>query len=560
MLFSTTLSKDRDAGLLSAFLCLSALLIGLYHEALTCLGSLFLLWFLWQKGRTGGVRFSPTLPLVTAAVIALLYGVSALWAADRGMAMFGFARFLPLPLFALALQQVSPEGHAALRRAVPWLGAALALFTGLLAALPVTARFVLVNGRLAGTFQYPNTFGLFLLACVILLVAQPERPRGWIPCLALLLAGIAFTGSRTVFVLLAVTLLLLFLLVKDRAVRFVLAGAAALLVLLTAGYGLLTGDLSAWGRYLTISLESSTLQGRLLYWEDALPVILKHPLGLGYMGYAATVGSFQTGVYSLVHVHNELLQLMLDIGWLPAALLLWTVFRSLTAKDLPLACKLCTGVILLHSLMDFDLQYPVVWFVLLLCLSSAEPLPKTALLRRGVAPVCALLACLCLYLGLVSGLYYTGNTDLCARLWPGHTQANLLLLQQAETPEEMERQADRMLKYSPNSALALSAKARAAYAKGNFQQVIAFKEQAISMARYSKEEYLDYFQMLSVGYQLYLQNGDSASAEVCRQKLLSIPEQMEAVLADTSPRAWKITDKPDLSLPEEYTAFLSTLR
>ena len=340
----------------------------------------------------------------------------------------------------------------------------------------------------------------------------------------------------------------------------VLAGAAVLLVLLTAGYGLLTGDLSAWGRYLTISLESSTLQGRLLYWEDALPVILKHPLGLGYMGYAATVGSFQTGVYSLVHVHNELLQLMLDIGWLPAALLLWTVFRSLTAKDLPLACKLCAGVILLHSLMDFDLQYPVIWFVLLLCLSSAEPLPKTALLRRGVAPVCALLACLCLYLGLVSGLYYTGNTDLCARLWPGHTQANLLLLQQAETPEEMERQADRMLKYNCNSALALSAKARAAYASGNFQQVIAFKEQAIAMARYSKEEYLDYFQMLSVGYQLYLQNGDSASAEVCRQKLLSIPEQMEAVLADTSPRAWKITDKPDLSLPEEYTAFLSTLR
>lgn len=558
---TTSYFQSRDVRLLLAFLCLSTLLIGLYHEALACLASLFLLWFLWKRVRKdGGLQLPGVLPLVTAVVISLLYGISALWAVDRGMALVGFAKFLCLPLFALVLFQISPEQRSMLLHAVPLLGAGSTLFSGSLALLPAASGYVLVNGRLAGTFQYPNTFALFLLIGVILLVTVPCRPRHWLPCLTVLLAGIAFAGSRTVFVLLALTLVLLLVLVKDRQVRYVLLVSSVLLLVMTLGYALLTGNVGTIARYLTISVDSSSLQGRLLYWQDALPVILKHPFGLGYLGYSTTLGSFQTGVYSLVHVHNEVLQLLLDIGWLPCALFLYTLFRGLCSNGKSLGCKLSITVLFLHSLMDFDLQYPIIWFVLLLCLLDGMSSGKVRTVRKGVAPLCALLTCICLYFCAVSGLYYTGHDDLCAKLCPAHTQANLHLLQRAQTAEEMECYADRILTHNPTSALALSAKARAAYARGNFEQMILYKEQVLAAARYSKEEYLDYFQMLSVGYQLYLQNGDIASAEVCRQKLLTIPDRMAEVLKETSPRAWRITDKPDLSLPIEYTAFLDTLR
>ena len=46
------------------------------------------------------------------------------------------------------------------------------------------------------------------------------------------------------------------------------------------------------GRFLTTSLHSSTLLGRLLYAQDALPVILRHPFGLGYRSYTYMQGSF----------------------------------------------------------------------------------------------------------------------------------------------------------------------------------------------------------------------------------------------------------------------------
>ena len=68
----------------------------------------------------------------------------------------------------------------------------------------------------------------------------------------------------------------------------------------------ITGNQDTIGRFLTISLESSTLMGRLLYYRDVLPVILKHPFGLGYMGYYYAQGGFQTGVYATKFVHNEL--------------------------------------------------------------------------------------------------------------------------------------------------------------------------------------------------------------------------------------------------------------
>ena len=551
---------NRTICCLGVFLIVATLLVGLYHEPLSCIASLCLLWMLWRNNsRRGEMQIPLTTAVIITFVIAGCYGLSTMWAADQGMAIFGFVKFLPLPLFALTATQLSGSQRTSLLQMIPWIGVGTTILTGALGFFSKTAPYVFVNGRLAGTFQYPNTFALFLLVGMILLTTTPHKNYSWIAGIAVLAAGIAFTGSRTVFVLLILSIALLCVFFKDRCIRFVLAGSGLLLILSTVIYTVVTGDIASLGRYLTISLESSTLQGRLLYWQDALPIILRHPFGLGYMGYNSLLGSFQTGVYSLTHVHNEVLQLLLDIGWIPGVLFLYMIGRGVCSKTVDFRNKLCIGMIFLHTLMDFDLQFPIIWFILLLCLTE-DVTEKTIHIHRGVTFAAVVMGCLCLYFGTVSGLYYTGKIETCAKLYPYHTQANSMLLQQAETAEEMDVFAQQVLKVNPSSSLAWSAKARAAYANGNFEWVIQYKEKAISLARYAKEEYLDYFEMLWVGYQLYLQNGDVASAEVCRQKLLIIPQMMEDVLASTSERAWRITDKPDLVLPDEYRQILQILQ
>ena len=105
---------------------------------------------------------------------------------------------------------------------------------------------------------------------------------------------------------------------------------------------------------MSVSLESSTLLGRILYYIDALPVVLKNPLGLGYYGYYFTQGSFQSGVYSVAFVHNSVLQFLLDVGFIPAIAFMFIVLFSFFSKNSNFRQRLLIFVLFGHSLFDFE--------------------------------------------------------------------------------------------------------------------------------------------------------------------------------------------------------------
>ena len=178
-------------------------------------------------------------------------------------------------------------------------------------------------------------------------------------------------------------------------------------------------------------------------------------------------------------------------------------------------------------------------------------------------PVVAITAisigCVSLYFGVGSALSYLKMYTEAVAVYPGNTDAWMKLLVGVQDVEDMERIADNILKLNPNNALANSAKARVEYSNGDFGNMIVYKQRAINYSKYSLEEYLDYFDMLYVGYQLYLKYGDVESAEQCRQCMLAIPDMMKEVLTETDPLAYKNNDKPELELPEEYKEVLRTL-
>jgi len=542
------------------FLFLTPFFTGLYYEQLSCAAAIVLLVFLLYDRKINGQLILPdTQLLLLTSSVSLLYGLSSLWAIDSGMALVGFSKFLVLPLFAFALAQQTDVEKQSLYSVLPLCGACMTAGCIVLSMIPALKDQFFVNSRLAGFFQYPNTFALFLLVGVIILIANGSRKPFEILQLMILLFGIAFSGSRTVFFLLLLSALGFVLFSKQARTRWMLVIACAVLILISIIFVSISGDLSALGRFLTTSLQSSTLQGRLLYWQDALPVILRHPLGLGYMGYSFLQGTFQTGVYSVTNVHNEWLQLALDIGWLPILLLIFVIFRTLFSKENDLTGRLLLIILSAHFFMDFDLQFPVIWFILVLVLDSASSQSKKITVLPVKVPA-VILICFCLYFGAVSTLYHSGGYAACTRLYPRHTQALLAQLQQTDTLEDADMLADRILDNNTAVSLAWSAKARAAFSAGEISQMMDYKEKAIAHAKYSKEEYLDYFRMLYVGYQMYVKNGDLSSAEVCRQKLLLIPEQMNAVLENTAARAWKIQDIPDLCLPNEYYVILQSIQ
>lgn len=483
------------------------------------------------------------------AVLFLTAVLTPLWAADRGMAWFGILRWMPVFLLAVYWMQCSPEEKDRALDYVPLCGGIMTAVSLLLLAVPGIRSYLTVNGRLAGFFQYPNTFAVFLLAGFVRNVFSSAGKKKRLVLNVLLLTGIVLSGSRTVFVLLVAALAAIWVEKKRSASwKEIMLG-----LLLALGLGLLfseAGFLSNADRYTKISMTSGTFLVRLLYFKDALKLIVSHPFGLGYLGYRALEGSIQTGRYYVTYVHNGFLQLLLDFGWIPAILMGTAFLRALASGRMPSGNKLMLALILAHSLLDYDTEFFSVWVILL----SLLPLHygREISLKKFVPVVIACCAAASLWLGLSELCYYTQRVDWCLRLTPFHTDALVYQLSREEKPERQEAMAETILEYDPMNALAWTAKANGAFRRGDIPAMIEYNEKALRSKKYSVEACCNYLDKLYAAMQISLQLGDRSGAGLCASRILTVPEWMAEVSSGTDPLAYRTGDDSSMILPEVY--------
>ena len=533
--------------------------------------SLVLVVLLLLMLRRGLLRPICSAPFLAAVSIVLFHLGGIFWGTDRGMALVGAVQFLPLPLFVLLLEQLAPERRMGFLRKMPYAASVMVLLSFLLSCIPSLAPWSLVAGRQAGFFQYPNTYAVYLLFALVLILFGTPLRFGKLPWACAVTLGILLSGSRTVFFLLLAVSLVFFFMDKSKQSRLHILILAALVLFGSVLYVLLSGNRVSVGRFLTVSLTSSEFVGRLLYARE-LPVILRHPLGLGYTGYRCLQGSFQTGVYSVQHVHNELLQLLLDVGWIPAALFLWALWRGFRSREGGLCRRLLLAVLALHCLLDFDTQFVSVALLLFLVVDTesqplllflvldVEPQAQKPVssgrairgLSVGILTVSALFS---LWIGTASFLYYLRKPADAVRVYPAYTAALADLLPDA-AEQNLGPLSDRVLRLNKAVALAHDARAKADFSAGNFSGMIAHKQEAIRLSRYNLTEYLDYFDILRYARERYLQRGETDSADSCLSLIAEIPEMLETVDAQTSRLGRIIRDKPDLRLPPPYVSWL----
>lgn len=541
---------------LRVIMAVSLLAVGLFYELTSAVVSAVLFVWLVLLAKRQKLGFRRNAASVTAIAVYIGYCVSILWSVDKGLSVWGVAKYLPVPLMALCLLQTDSDERSTVLNDLPWIGAVTVLVSFALQFIPSLHGLFTSSDRLAGFFQYPNTFACFMLLGLEILILSEEKINVWrVLCAIVLVFGLIQSGSRTVFVL-AIPVLLVSLFIRLRKKPKVLViGAVSVAAVFIVMILALGGSYSV-SHLLALSTSESTLLGRLLYWKDALPVIGSHPFGLGYLGYYMSHGSFQTGLYSVRWVHNELLQMLLDIGWIPAVIAIVAVVKAVLAEQ-PTVRKVVLLTLLAHCMMDFDLEYIAIYFIVLLCLDWDTGKTKTLKLTVPAKAVSAVLILGSLYIGVGSTLYYSGKTEASVKVYPWNTQARMELLTEAETAEEMDEQADAILALNDTVALAWDAKAEAAYSRGDFGAVIDAKNNALANTKYIRSEYVDYFNKLAVGYQLYLQAGDTKSAQICLDEIIGIHSRIDRVLAATDELAWKITDKPYLVMPDEYNDFVA---
>lgn len=362
------------------------------------------------------------------------------------------------------------------------------------------------------------------------------------------------------------------MIVRNRNGR--LAVGAVFFAAVFAGVIWLTGDSASVGRITTFSLTNSTLVGRLLYVWDALPLLLKHPFGMGYLGYYYMENEIQTGVYTVRYIHNDLMQLGLDIGWIPMGIYLFAVGKTLFCRNVSATKRLVTAVIFIHSLLDFDYSYTVILVIVLLIMEDVrwKPAPDSesrkqkrwdfmsgktfSVKREYVLVLSGILMLLSAYMTVPLLAAYMEQPSLAVTWYPWYTEEQLKLLSQSEDVEEVDALADRILSQNDTCALAYQAKAMTAYCRDDYEGVMKWQKEAITRDYFRYEVYLDYAYMLYEGM-LYKEEENPVLSGKCREELGRIPEYLSEAEGKISRLGSMIDDQPQLSVDEAMAELLA---
>lgn len=540
------------------FICL--IMSGGYYEICGALvgGALFCLLF-WYSNKSK-IFFYINDNIFALIVITIAYILSITWAVDKTCAIWGISKIFPVLLYAICVMQLKDKDINSLIFNLPYFAVFLVVISFVLQFVPFLNKQIVINGRFGGTFGYPNSFAVFLLICLWISMWMESKytpiVKGGI------LAGIVLSGSRSVFVLTSVVLIFeLFYSIRKKKKIWIflltILGAVACALILNEIMGFsVVSHISG-----TVSENrTSTFWGRILYYKDAIPVIIKHPFGLGYLGYYFMQGNFQHGVYTVRWIHNDFLQLLLDIGWIPGIMFFVAVIRSFLSKNIGLMQKGMLAILVVHGMFDFNMEFIAMWLILVTCLDIKAGKEKSIKFAVGSRTIVAVLGAGIVlfsgYMGVVSSAVYLEKYDFVDKIYPGNTFVEMKRLTEADNANEMELHAEKILSHNQYVALAWDAKAKVAYSKGDFEGVINCKEKAIECNRYDIEEYIDYFNMLKAGYMAYLEMGDVYSAKICYETAAGIQSKLDTVKSTTDNLAWKLRDSPELEMPEDYKFFI----
>lgn len=209
----------------------------------------------------------------------------------------------------------------------------------------------------------------------------------WTIILIMMLLAITFSQSRAGIIGISLGLFVFSVLIRNarKEVAYRLWFGLVVIFGVTILYGFRIGFDGITDRFMDIGDGNL----RTSFWQDSLPIIKDHPLGIGLMNFKSVFRVYEENtsfIGTVRHTHNDILQLLIETGW-PGFIALFGGFIVLLYKKIihishmrpqndPMHFFLAAGAlgglisIGFHSFFDFNLQMPanMVYFVILLAI------------------------------------------------------------------------------------------------------------------------------------------------------------------------------------------------
>ena len=514
--------------------------------------------FLYHKYRRGSLYVETKQGGLWKGIILFSGIISAFIGIDTYESIYGVIRLLTIFVVGFAIRQIEEKERIQLIQLIPYMGIGLSMCSRL-HHISFFQNWMSNTGRLAGSFEYPNTMALFLLLGIVISENMFRREK-WILQVILSL-GILATGSRTVFILLCGYYVFYFCRYqgKNKAILFTFAIMIfSIFIPVSLGKSMVGLE-----RFLSFDLNASTLQGRLLYWEDACRMLWKYPLGVGYMGYFYLQQMMQTGVYSVRFVHNEWLQLMLDYGVLAGVGTLAYMLHCFKVEKIQEWKKEVLVIIGVYCFFDFHLQY---WSILLIVLLLV---PQGEYVVIGTKKKCASFCFNLVTMALVFILGCTEAANVSARKekyeeavqWnPLSVEYQTELMLSSPDLETASVYVEDILQNNSYIYPAYLIRSNMAAEQRQLDQFIENRKQVLLLRKYKIDEYEEYFRILFMWYLESYEANDEESMQQCIDAMGEIPQLIKKVKQETSVRALKIKEKPELYFNYEYEEIIQNLQ
>lgn len=483
--------------------------------------------------------FAGSILLPTLSLITVFSGI------DKGMAWTGFLRVLAFSIWMYYLMQFEKEERDQALLIFPLLGVVMIGVGILTLMIPGFREMFWTAGRFGGFFQYSNTCALFLIICIMIIVENEKPDTKQLLLFDTLLMGMFLTGSKGGILLLLPVLIWIF--VKKKPFRKNGIIVTGFLVLGGIVYAMLSGDFQNIARIYTILKYPSTLFGRLLYMKDALPVLMKNPLGIGYMGYESIQPVIQTGVYTSKFVHNDWIQMALDFGWVFVIVAIWIVIRQLKRGKQEFFKKMILCMICLYSFGEFHLQF----FFLLMTAGllwdynedRLEIKKKASMRENQIFSMAA--AVLFAYFAIASFSTQTGNYQRALQMFPYDTNAleEMLVVQEDKNAAEM--MALELTEMNEYNSQGYNTLAYIALMDGEYEAALDYKLKVLSIERFNMNEYADFENMVKTIEEQA--DGDEEIVKVCELGSQKMNDLLEETKESVSSLAYKLRDKPEFT-------------
>lgn len=282
----------------------------------------------------------------------------------------------------------------------------------------------------------------------------------------------------------------------------------------------------------------------------------------GYMGYSYYYPEVQTADYTLKFIHNDFLQQAIDTGIIPMFMLIYLFASNILSKKSTSYKKEILVIMLLHMLLEFDMQFLVIHLIFVMLLEEKEAYIKCFKIRQAIVTITLLTIIQIgafIYFGIGSFSDKYGNYETALNLLPNKTNSNIQKLTNVQDVTEAYEIANELLKNNKYISIAYKAKANYAYYTENWEQMIENQKRVISLNKYDIKEYEEYIFMISNGLEKTIKQNQNENTKYLIKEALNVRKLLEVVKQNTSQLAYKIIDKPELELNEATKQYLDVL-